>query len=117
MSYDITRNWTIGSKYAYRLGKVSLDRENRDYFSNDAHLFILRNDVRFGKNWEGSVEGRMLYMPDLEERRSGVLLVIYRYLGEHFKVGVGYNFTDFSDDLTDLSYEHHGPFFNVIGTL
>ena len=47
----------------------------------------------------------MLYMPDLKERRSGALVVLYRYLGEHFKVGVGYNFTDFSDDLTDLSFD------------
>ena len=28
----------------------------------------------------------------------------------------GYNFTDFSDDLTDLSYDHQGSFVNVIGT-
>jgi hypothetical protein len=117
LSYDITGNWTLGGKYAYRLGKVSLDREDRNFFSNDAHLFILRNDVRIGKNWEGSIEGRMLYMPDLKERRSGALLVIYRYLGKHFKLGVGYNFTDFSDDLTDLDYDHQGVFFNLIGTM
>ncbi len=116
LSYDLTKRWAIGSKYAYRRGEVSLDRVNTDYFNNDAHLFILRNDVRFGKNWEGSVEGRMLYMPDLDERRSGALVTIYRYFGEHFKLGVGYNFTDFSDDLTDLDYDHQGVFFNMIGT-
>ena len=77
----------------------------------------MRNDVRFGENWEGSVEGRALFMPDLNETRSGALVAIYRYLGKHFKVGVGYNFTDFSDDLTDLSYDHHGVFFNLLGTL
>ena len=27
-----------------------------------------------------------------------------------------YNFTDFSDDLTDLSYDHQGAFVNLIGT-
>jgi hypothetical protein len=32
-------------------------------------------------------------------------------------VGVGYNFTDFSEDLTDLSYDHQGIFFNLVGTL
>ena len=37
--------------------------------------------------------------------------------GEHLKAGVGYNFTDFSDDLTDLSYDHQGAFVNVIGML
>jgi len=117
LSYDLTKRWTLGSKYAYRRGEVSLDRVNTDFFNNDAHLFILRNDLRFGKNWEASVEGRMLYMPNLDQRRSGALVTIYRYLGEHFKLGVGYNFSDFSDDLTDLDYDHQGVFFNLIGTL
>ena len=117
LDYDVNSRWTIGGKYAYRLGEVSLDRERPQFFGNNAHLFILRNDLRIGKNWEASVEGRMLHMPDLRERRSGALITIYRYLGEHLKLGVGYNFTDFSDDLTDLSFDHQGVFFNLIGTL
>jgi hypothetical protein len=117
LMYDVTANVSIGGKYAYRRGEVSLDRENRKFFGNDAHLYILRGDWRFTRNWEGSVEGRMLHLPDLGERRSGALITLYRYLGKHFKVGVGYSFTDFSDDLTDLSYDHQGLFFNLIGTL
>jgi hypothetical protein len=31
------------------------------------------------------------------------------------KLGVGYNFTDFSDDLGDLSYDERGWFVNLIG--
>lgn len=115
--YDLTPNWSVGGKYAYRLGQVSLDRANPEFFDNNAHLYILRNDYRFLKDWEGSLEGRMLHLPDLDERRSGALVTLYRYLGDHFKVGIGYNFTDFSDDLTDLSYDEHGVFLNLIGTL
>jgi hypothetical protein len=37
--------------------------------------------------------------------------------GEHVKAGVGYNFTDFSENLTDLSYRHRGVFLNVVGAL
>ena len=96
---------------------MSLDRANPQFFDNSAHLFILRNDLRFRKNWEASFEGRMLDLPDLNERRSGALITIYRYLGEHFKIGAGYNFTDFSEDLTDLSYDDHGFFLNLIGSL
>ncbi|MGI9591090.1 MAG: OmpA family protein, partial [Myxococcota bacterium] len=117
LTYDVTRFWTVGSKYAYRLGQVSLDRENLDFFDNSAHLAIVRNDLRFLRHWETSLEGRMLSMTDLKERRSGALVSLYRYLGDHFKVGVGYNFTDFSDDLSDLSFKHRGVFFNMIGTL
>jgi hypothetical protein len=96
---------------------VSLDRENPEFFDNDAHLFILRADWRFLKNWETSVEGRTLYLPSLYEQRSGAAFTIYRYFGKNFKIGVGYNFTDYSDDLTDLSFDRQGVFFNLIGTL
>jgi hypothetical protein len=63
------------------------------------------------------VEGRALDLPDLNEQRTGALIGIYRYLGEHIKAGVGYNFTDFSEDLTDLSFNHEGVFLNVIGSM
>jgi hypothetical protein len=117
LTYDVTSYLSVGGKYAYRLGQVSLDRENPVFFDNNAHLFILRTDLRFFKYWEATLEGRMLSLTDLGERRSGALLGIYRYLGEHFKIGVGYNFTDFSDDPTDLSYDHQGVFLSLTGTL
>jgi flagellar motor protein MotB len=116
LSYDITANWTIGGKYAYRLGQASLDRVNPAYFDNAAHLAVLRVDWRFHKNWESMAEVRALDLPDLRQRRSGALVALYRYIGKYLKVGAGYNFTDFSDDLTDLSYRHQGVFINVIGT-
>jgi hypothetical protein len=116
VTYELTPSWTLGAKYAYRLSQVSVDRDDTDFFDNDAHLAILRADWRFLRNWEGSLEGRLLELPDLDERRAGALVTLYRYLGEYLKVGIGYNFTDFSEDLTDLSYDHHGIFFNMVGS-
>jgi hypothetical protein len=116
LTYDLTTNWSLGGKYAYRVGSVSLDRDNPKFFDNNAQLAILRVDYRFLKNWEGMGEARMLDLTDLGQRRTGVLGAVYRYLGKHLKAGAGYNFTDFSDDLTDLSYDHQGAFVNVIGT-
>jgi hypothetical protein len=116
LTYDLTADWSIGGKYAYRLGQVSLDREQREFFDNTAHLAVLRVDWRFRKGWEGLLEARTLDLPDVRQRRSGALSAIYRYFGQHLKAGVGYNFTDFSDDLTDLSYDHQGAFVNLIGT-
>ena len=117
LSYDVTADWSIGGKYAYRLGQVSLDREDPEFFDNAAQLVVLRADWRFLQGWESLVELRTLDLPDLDQRRGGALAAAYRYVGKHLKVGVGYNFTDFSDDLTDLSYDHQGVFVNVIGTL
>jgi len=117
LTYDITPRFSIGGKYAYRLGQVSLDRENPEFFKNNANLYVIRGDYRFRENWEFMVEGRMLDMPDLNESRSGALATVSRYFGDHLKLGAGYNFTDFSDDLTDLSYDHSGFFLNVTGSM
>jgi flagellar motor protein MotB len=117
VSYDITPNFTLGGKYGYRLGQVSLDRDNPQYFDNNAHLYVIRGDYRFREHWEFLAEGRMLEMSDLGERRAGALVTVSRYLGDHLKLGLGYNFTDFSDDLTDLSYDHNGAFLSVTGSL
>ncbi len=117
LSCDLTADWSIGGKYAYRLGQVSLDRVQREFFDNAAQLVVLRVDWRFLNNWESLLELRMLDLPDVNQRRDGALLAIYRYIGKHLKVGAGYNFTDFSDDLTNLDYDHQGAFVNLIGTM
>ena len=117
VSYDLTPNFSLGGKYAYRLGQVSLDREDPEFFDNTASLYIIRGDYRFRENWEVLLEARMLDMADLNESRSGALATVSRYLGKHLKIGLGYNFTDFSDDLTDLSYDHSGAFLSVTGAL
>jgi hypothetical protein len=117
VTYDLTSRLTVGGKYAYRLGQISLERDDPDYFDNSASLYVLRADYRIRENWEVLVESRLLDMPDLEERRSGALVAVSRYVGDHLKIGVGYNFTDFSSDMTDLSYDHDGVFLNFTGAL
>jgi flagellar motor protein MotB len=117
VTYDLTSRWTIGGKYAYRVGQMSLSREQPEFFDNTAMLYIARVDYRLGENWEGMVEARMLDLPDFSDRRAGALLGVYRHVGKHVKVGVGYNFTDFSEDLTNLSFRHQGVFMNVVGSM
>jgi len=117
LTYDLTPTWSIGGKYAHRRGELSLSRDNPDFFDNTADLFVVRTDFRFREDWEGLVEVRVLEMPDLSDKRSGALVVVSRYLNPHFKVGIGYNFTDFSDDLTDLSFDHRGTFLSLTGAL
>jgi flagellar motor protein MotB len=117
VTYDLTQQWSVGGKYAYRLGQASLGRVNPQFFDNTAELYIARADWRFRQEWEGMIEARMLRMPDLNEARAGALVALYRIFGKHVKAGVGYNFTNFSEDLTDLSYRQHGIFMNVVGSM
>jgi hypothetical protein len=113
--YDLMPHLTVGGKYAYRYGQVAQHRENPEYFDSRAHLYVLRADWHFVYRWDALIEGRWLDLPDAQDSRSGVLVGIYRHLGNHVKVGVGYNFSDFSDDLTQLDYKHQGLFINLIG--
>jgi hypothetical protein len=115
--YDIGTDWTVSAKFAERDGKLSLDRVNRVFFSNGARLVILRADWEFRPDWEAVIETRMLNMVDLREQRTGALVVVSRSLGDHVKLGLGYNFTDFSDDLTDLDFDHQGAFLSLTGAM
>lgn len=115
--YDLTPRWTLGGKYAYRFGQVAQDREDPDFFDSRAHLYVLRADWHFLHRWDALMEARMLDLPDAQDSRSGALVTLYRHLGNHVKVGIGYNFSDFSDDLTQMDYRHQGLFINLIGKL
>ncbi|MDO9225556.1 MAG: hypothetical protein Q8M09_08550 [Pseudomonadota bacterium] len=53
--------------------------------------------------------------PNANIHWSAYTAVFPPYAG--FKLGAGYNFTDFSDDLTDVSYRSHGWFINLIGKM
>jgi hypothetical protein len=99
------------------VGEVSLDRIDRTFFDNGASLIVLRADWEFRENWEALIEARSLEMVDLNERRSGALVVVSRSLGSHIKLGIGYNFTSFSDDLTDLNFDHKGTFLSFTGAM
>jgi flagellar motor protein MotB len=116
-SFDLTQQWSLGGKYAYRMGAASLDVVNPQFFDNTADLYIVRLDWHFRQEWEAMLEGRALKLPDLGQTRSGALVAFYRHFGKHVKAGLGYNFTNFSEDLTDLSFKSHGIFMNVVGTL
>ncbi len=117
LSYDLSSRWTVGGKYAYRQGQLSQDRVNPVFFDSNASLYVLRADWHFMHRWDALVEQRMLDLPDAQDRRSGALLALYRHVGENVKLGLGYNFTTFSDDLTDLDYDSQGYFINIVGKI
>jgi hypothetical protein len=72
-------------------------------------------DWKVVRQWDWLVELRTLRAAELSERKSGFLTAGYYHVNENLKVGLGYNFTDFSDNLTDLGYRSRGVFLNVLG--
>lgn len=113
--YDVNPWLSLGGKIGERIGSLRNSRIGGPWYSSRADLGILRADVHFVREWDMMLELRQLNVYEAQDRRAGVLAAIYRHFGGHVKLGAGYNFTDFSDDLTDLSYRSAGPFINILG--
>lgn len=115
VNYDLSKAVTVGAKYGYRQGKVSLGRTSDQFVSSNTHLGVVRLDWRAVKQWDLLVEGRYLSNDRAGDHRLGGLAAVYRHLGNNAKIGVGYSVSDFSDDLTDQSYTSKGVFVNLLG--
>ncbi len=114
-SYDVTALLTLGGKYAFRIGELRDNTVGGDWLSSHAHLMIGRADLHIHEQWDLTAEIRRLDVSTAADREMGALLAAYRHFGKNFKLGAGYNFTDFSDDLTNLSTRNRGVFVNGIG--
>ncbi len=115
VTYDVTPLLSLGGKYGFRIGETRDRAAGSDWEKSSAHLGILRADLHVEKNWDMLLEGRVFWNPDAESVDYGALAAVYRHIGENFKVGVGYNFGHFSDDLRDLEADDHGVFINAVG--
>ena len=113
--YDLNERWTIGGKYAYRMGELRQGRDQGDWFDSEAHLLVGRLDWHVVRQWDFMIEGRVLDLSASDDRRTGWVTGLYRHFNENMKLGVGYNFADFSDDLTNQDYDAHGWFLNAVG--
>lgn len=118
--YDLAPWLSLGAKYGMRMGEVRYrvedDRQQfDDWQKSSAHLGIIRADFHVVKRWDALLEARVMRMPEADTTDLGFLAGIYRHVGNNMKIGVGYNFGRFSDDLRDLTLNDRGFFFNIIG--
>lgn len=115
-TYDVTKWLSVGVKYGMRFSQLRASKTEGDWYGSRADLMVLRADIHFVKEWDAVIEARKLRVKEAQDSRSGMLVGVYRHVNENVKAGVGYNFTNFSDDLTDMSYRSRGWFLNVIAT-
>ena len=113
-NYDVNRWLTIGAKYGMRYGEQR-DRVATVWSPSTAHLGIVRADFHVIKKWDLLAEARMLHLAESGTTKYGFLAAVYRHFGDNMKIGLGYNFGRFSDDLRDLTYDDQGIFLNAIG--
>ncbi|HJR73620.1 MAG TPA: hypothetical protein VJ806_08270 [Luteimonas sp.] len=112
--YNPDSEWEFAGKLMRREGEVRFGRLEGQWA--DAAATFAAGQVRyeFGDRWHALGEYRWLDVTS-GGSRSGFLVGIDRDIGGNFRIGVGYNFTEFSDDLTDFDYDHKGFFLNVVG--
>jgi hypothetical protein len=115
VSYDLNKIITVGAKYGFRIGETKDRSGVGGWETSAAHLGILRADFHIVNKWDAVIEGRIMWDPQSGSTDLGALAAVYYDIGENFKIGLGYNFGSFSDDLRDLTYDDHGIFLNAVG--
>ncbi|RVU84671.1 hypothetical protein EOL70_10475 [Leucothrix sargassi] len=114
-TYEVNQRWDIGGKIAHKHSEIRLDRDTGEWVDNDASLVSGRITYHMTHNWDAMAGYHWLNSDASEDSEHGAVISLDRHLGKNFKVGVGYNFTSFNDDLSDLDGDAKGWFLNIVG--
>ncbi len=106
--------WELAGKLAARRGEFRMGRGQGPWLDSRADFGAAQLRYHLIAKWDGLAEYRVMRVKD-GGRKQGWLVGVDRQVGQNFKLGVGYNFTDFSDDLTHLRYDNKGWFLNMTG--
>ncbi len=112
-TYDLNQQWTLGGKVGYRSSQT-LDADGNLDAANDAWLAAASARWHLVRDWDALLEVRQLNLVDAGTSETSALGAVYKTLNQNLKVGVGYNFGSFSDDLTDLTLDDQGAFLNIV---
>lgn len=113
--YALNRLWELGGKLSWKQGDIRLERGSGEWLRTSVLLAVLRSRYHITHKWDGVVDYRYLRVNEAKDSRHGLLVGIDRHIGQNMKIGVGYNFTDFNDDLTNLDFQSKGWFVNMLG--
>jgi hypothetical protein len=112
-SYDLDRHWTINGKFGYRSAQTAADRTS-EYAQNDAWLGVLGARYHLVNDWDLLAEARHLSLITADFTETSALIAAFKQINGNLQIGAGYNFSSFSDDLTDLTYDDQGVFLNIV---
>lgn len=115
VAYDIWKHLGLVQKFAYKNSILNTNITNEIILHT--FLYVTRLNFHVTKKWDISGEYRILGQMDaLDTLKHGPLAEVDREIYDYVRLGVGYNFTDFSDDLRSSSnYNSHGPFVRMTG--
>lgn len=112
--YRADQHWEFAGRVARREGEARFGRGSGAWFDSATTFSAAQVRYELRSRWHAMAEYRWLDVDD-GGTRQGAMIALERDLTRNFRVGVGYNFTDFSDDLTELDYDYRGWFINFTG--
>ena len=112
--YTPNVHWEFAGKAMRREGEVRYGRLAGEWADSGATFVAAQARYAFADDWHAMAEYRWLGAKDGGDRQ-GALVGIDRDLGRNLRLGVGYNFTRFNDDLTNFDYDQRGWFVNFVG--
>ncbi len=114
-AYELTDDWQLVEKLAYRIMEEKV--AGFEFAKTHTWLLINRANYRLNQDWKVGAEYRILTQREAQDRKSGFLVEGVRSINDNMELGIGYNFTDFVDDLTNLGYTVQGPYVRMTGKL
>jgi len=114
-AYDLSVYIQLMEKYALKDMKETV--AGYDETDNNVSLWITRINYNVIKQWYAAVEYRILRQTLGEDKKSGFLIEAMHKANQNIQIGVGYNFTDFSDDLRRNNDYSSTGFFIRINTI
>ena len=116
--YDLNKRIELSTKLAIKTGEISTSRVtslDNVFLDSNTSLVVLRGRIRLLTKWDLLTEIRRLEVSTAQDSLSGFLGAIEYDVSKYMKIGAGYNFSSFNDDLTDLDFDARGWFINLIG--
>jgi hypothetical protein len=114
-SYQLNQRWEVGGKIAHKQGKIKQNSTSGDWAKNDASLASARLRYHLTSNWDAAAQYHWLNSDESQDTQHGAVISVDRHLGNNLKLGLGYNFTQFDDDLSNTEGSAEGLFVNIVG--
>jgi len=115
ISYDVNRYFGLVEKLAFK--RSTVNTSVGDTVAVNSFLTANRINFHVTRKWDLALEYRILMQSyALDSFKQGALVEIDREFYEYVRLGVGYNFSDFSDDLRSTNnFKTQGPFVRMTG--
>jgi len=113
-SFDITPRLEWVEKEALKTTEEKVG--DRSPVKTSTTLAIHRLNYNFVSVWDLGVEYRLRSVDEADDKQTGWLAELMYGIGKNFRIGVGYNFTDFSDnEFSENDYSVRGTFLRFQG--